>query len=143
MMELGSDQEEFPPETISEAESNELPDGSESEVPVVIHKQVKDEPKIVLHVLDCTEAEGFIEHVKSQLERIFKAIGCYKNVKKMPQPAYCLKGVHDKHLSKLDRKDNWATLKDDMTSAQIKKKKGDASGVEVEIILDEDPYLIL
>ncbi|KAF8498388.1 hypothetical protein JB92DRAFT_3125302 [Gautieria morchelliformis] len=121
MMEPALDQEEFRPETISEAESNELLGGSESEEPVdFIHKQVKDEPKIVLRVTDCTEAEGFTEGVKIPAsvrfddveEQIFKAIGCYKN--------------------------DWATLKDDVTNAQKKKKKGDASGVEVEIILDED-----
>ncbi|KAF8517128.1 hypothetical protein JB92DRAFT_3095475, partial [Gautieria morchelliformis] len=147
MMEPASDQEEFRPETVSEAESNELPDGSESEEPVdVVHKQVKDEPHIVLRVPDCTEPEGFIECVKIPAsahfndveECVFKAIGCYKNVKKMPQLAYRLKGVRDKHLSKLAKEDDWATLKDDVKSAQVKKKKGDASGVEVEIVLDED-----
>ncbi|KAF8469342.1 hypothetical protein JB92DRAFT_3102723 [Gautieria morchelliformis] len=59
----------------------------------------------------------------------------------MPQLAYRLKGVRDKYLSKLAKEDDWATLKDDVTSAQKKKKKGDASGVEVEIILDED-YMV-
>ncbi|KAF8500636.1 hypothetical protein JB92DRAFT_2833866 [Gautieria morchelliformis] len=140
MMELASDEEDFQPETISEAESNELSDGSESEEPVdVIHKQVKDEPKIVLHVPDCTKAEGFIECVKIPAsarfddveEHISKPLGATKL-------AYRLKGVHDKHLSKLAKEDDWATLKDDMTSAQKKKKKGDASGIEVEIVLDED-----
>ncbi|KAF8489765.1 hypothetical protein JB92DRAFT_3147986 [Gautieria morchelliformis] len=150
MMEPASDQEEFRPETVSEAKSNELPDSSESEEPVdVVHKQVKDEPNIVLCVPDCTKAEGFIEHVKIPAsahfndveEHVFKAIGCYKNVKTMPQLAYHLKGVHNKHLSKLAKEDDWATLKDDVRSAQVKKKKGDASGVGVEIVLDED-YMV-
>ncbi|KAF8472429.1 hypothetical protein JB92DRAFT_3102606 [Gautieria morchelliformis] len=150
VMKPASYQEEFGPETVSEAESNELPDGSESEEPVdVVHKQVKDEPNIVLHVPDCTEPEGFIERVKIPAsvhfndveERVFKAIGCYKNVTKMPQIAYRLKRVHDKHLSKLAKEDGWATLKDDVKGTQVKKKKGDASGVEVEIVLDED-YMV-
>jgi len=56
----------------------------------------------------------------------------------MPQLTYQLKGVHDKHLSKLTNESNWEGLKDDVKSAQLQKKKGDISNVEIEIIVEEN-----
>ena len=51
---------------------------------------------VILHVPDCTEVEGFIEHVRVPIteifdvvqEQVFKAVGCCNVIKIMPQLAY-------------------------------------------------------